>query len=167
VVNGYAGSATILVAIERGEADGICGLDWSSFKTQRPQWLQNKTAHVLIQAATKPNAELDAMNVPRVEDFVNNDLDRKAVSLVISQQAFSRPYVAPPGVPTQQTKILRDAFTAVLHDPQFLADAKAARLSINPSSGEEVQEAVTKLYSASGEVVQRARQLIASPAEQR
>jgi tripartite-type tricarboxylate transporter receptor subunit TctC len=167
VVNGYAGSATILVAIERGEADGICGLDWASFKTQRPQWLQDKIAHVLIQAATKPNAELDAMNVPRVEDFVKNDLDKQAVSLVIGQQAFSRPYVAPPGVPAEQTKILRDAFTAVLHDPQFLADAKAARLSINPSSGDEVQQAVTKLYSASGDVVQRARQLIASPAEQK
>jgi len=167
VVNGYSGSATILVAIERGEADGICGLDWSSFKTQRPQWVQDKTAHVLVQAATRPNAELDGMHVPHVEDLVKNDLDKQAVSLVISQQAFSRPYVAPPGVPAEQTKILRDAFTAVLHDPQFLADAKAARLSINPSTGEEVQQAVTKLYAASGEVVQRARQLIASPAEQR
>ncbi len=167
VVNGYVGSATILVAIERGEADGICGLDWSSFKTERPQWVKDKTAHVLIAAATKPNAELDALHVPHVEDLVKNDLDKQAVSLVISQQAFSRPYVAPPGVPAEQTKILRDAFTAVLHDPQFLADAEKARLSIHPSSGEEVQQAVTKLYSASGEVVQRARQLIASPAEQR
>jgi tripartite-type tricarboxylate transporter receptor subunit TctC len=167
VVNGYAGSATILVAIERGEADGICGLDWSSFKNERPQWVKDKTAHVLVQAATKPNAELDALHVPHVEDLVKNDLDKQAVSLVISQQAFSRPYVAPPGVPAEQTKILRDAFTAVLHDPQFLADAEKARLSIHPSSGEEVQQAVTKLYSASGEVVQRARQLIASPAEQR
>ena len=167
VVNGYAGSATILVAVERGEADGICGIDWASFKTQRPQWLQDKTAHILLQAATRPNAELDALNVPHVQDFVKNDLDKQAVSLVTKQQAFSRPYVTPPGVPAEQTKILRDAFTAVLHDPQFLADAKSARLSINPSSGEEVQQAVAKLYAASGEVVQRAKQLIASPAEQR
>ena len=167
VVNGYAGSATILVAVERGEADGICGIDWSSFKTQRPQWVADKTAHVLLQAASKPNAELDALTIPRVEDFVKNDLDKQAVSLVTRQQAFSRPYVAPPGLPAEQTKILRDAFTAVLHDPQFLADAKAARLSINPASGEEVQEAVTKLYAASGDVVQRAQKLIASPAEQR
>jgi tripartite-type tricarboxylate transporter receptor subunit TctC len=167
VVNGYKGSATILLAIESGEAEGICGLDWSSFKTQRPKWVEDKTAHVIIQAATKPIAELTAMNVPHVEDFVKNDLDKQAVSLVISQQAFSRPYVAPPGVPAEQTKILRDAFNAVLHDPKFVADAQAARLSINPGSGEEVQQAVTKLYAAAGEVVQRARQLIASPAEQK
>jgi hypothetical protein len=60
-------------------------------------------------------------------------------------------------------KILRDAFAAVLHDKQFLADAATARLSINPSTGETVADTVTKLYAAPAEVVQRARQLIASP----
>src|SRR5579862_5839698 len=163
VVNGYVGSAAILLAIERGEADGICGLDWASFKTQRPQWLRDKTGHVIIQAATKPNAELAALNVPHIEDFVKNGPDKQAVSLVVSQQAFSRPYVAPPGVPADQTKILRDAFAAVLHDPQFLADAQAARLSINPSSAETVERTVEKLYSSPADVVQRARELIASP----
>ena len=163
IVNGYKGTATIMLAIESGEAEGLCGIDWSSFKTQRPQWLRDKTAHVIIQAATGPNAELAALNVPNVETFVKNDLDRKAVTLIVSQQVFSRPYVAPPGVPAAQVKILRDAFAAVLHDAKFLADAQTARLSINPSSGETVGETVDKLYGASGEVVQRARQLIASP----
>jgi tripartite-type tricarboxylate transporter receptor subunit TctC len=163
IVNGYKGTAEIMIAIERGEAEGVCGLDWSSFKTQRPQWLRDKTAHVIIQAATGPNAELAALNVPNLDSFVKNDLDKKAVSLVVDQQIFSRPYVAPPDVPQAQAKVLRDAFAAVLHDPQFLADAKAARLSINPSTGETVQETVDKLYGAPAEVVQRARQLIASP----
>jgi tripartite-type tricarboxylate transporter receptor subunit TctC len=163
IVSGYKGTAEILVSIERGEAEGVCGLDWSSFKTQRPQWLRDKTAHVIMQAATGPNAELAALNTPTVESFVKNDLDKKALSLVISQQVFSRPYVAPPGVPAEQTKILREAFAAVLHDPQFLADAETARLSINPSSAETVQQTVEKLYSSPAEVVQRARELIASP----
>jgi tripartite-type tricarboxylate transporter receptor subunit TctC len=163
IVSGYKGTAEILVSIERGEAEGVCGLDWSSFKTQRPQWLRDKTAHVIMQAATGPNAELAALNTPTVESFVKNDLDKKAVSLVISQQVFSRPYVAPPGVPAEQTKILRDAFAAVLHDPQFLADAETARLTINPSSAETVQRTVEKLYSSPADVVQRARELIASP----
>jgi len=163
VVNGYKGTATILLAIERGEAEGVCGVDWSSFKTQRPQWLRDKTAHIIAQAATGPNAELAALNVPNIESFIKNDLDKKAVSLIVSQQVFSRPYVAPPGTAAEQTKILRDAFAAVLRDPQFLADAKTERLSINPTSGEAVAETVDKLYGASGEVVQRARQLIASP----
>lgn len=163
IVSGYKGTAEIMVAIERGEAEGVCGLDWSSFKTQRPQWLRDKTAHVIIQAATGPNPELAALNVPNLDQFIKNDLDRKAVDLIVSQQIFSRPYVAPPGVPQAQAKILRDAFAAVLRDPQFLADAQTARLSINPSSAETVQQTVDRLYGAPAEVVQRARQLIASP----
>lgn len=163
IVSGYKGTAEIMIAIERGEAEGVCGLDWSSFKTQRPQWLRDNTAHVIIQAATGLNAELAALNVPNVESFVKNDIDKQAVALVVGQQVFSRPYVAPPGVPAAQTKILRDAFAAVLHDKQFLADAATARLSINPSTGETVADTVNKLYGAPAEVVQRARQLIASP----
>ncbi len=58
---------------------------------------------------------------------------------------------------------MRDAFAAVLHDPQFLADAEKARLSVHPATAETVQQTVEKLYGASGEVVQRARALIAAP----
>jgi tripartite-type tricarboxylate transporter receptor subunit TctC len=163
VVNGYKGTATIMLAIERGEAEGICGLDWSSFKSERPQWLRDKTAHVIVQAATGPNAELAALGAPNLDSYVKNDLDKKAVNLVVSQQIFSRPYVAPPGVPAAQAKILRDAFAAVLHDPKFLADAQTANLTINPSTGETVAATVDNLYKAPAEVVQRARQLIAAP----
>jgi tripartite-type tricarboxylate transporter receptor subunit TctC len=163
IVSGYKGTAEIMIAIERGEAEGVCGIDWSSFKTQRPQWLRDKTAHVIIQAATGPNAELAALNVPNLDSYVKNDLDKKAVTLIVSQQIFSRPYVAPPGVAAEPVKILRDAFAAVLHDKQFLADAETARLSINPSTGETVADTVNKLYGAPADVVQHARQLIASP----
>jgi tripartite-type tricarboxylate transporter receptor subunit TctC len=166
IVTGYKGTADILLAIERGEIEGICGLDWSSLKAARPQWLRDKTANLLVQAAAEPNAELAALNVPNIDSLVKDDLDRQAVALIVSQQIFSRPYVAPPGVPAEQVKILRDAFAAVLHDAKFLAEAEAAHLSINPTSAETVQQAVVKLYGASGDVVARARQLIASP-EQR
>ena len=163
IVNGYKGTAEIMVAIERGEAEGLCGIDWSSFKTQRPQWLRDKTAHVIIQAAAGPNAELAALNVPNLLSFVKSDLDKQAVTLVTGQQVFSRPYVAPPGVPAAQAKILRDAFAAVLHDPQFLADAGKARLSVHPATAETVQQTVEKLYASPSNVVQRARALIAAP----
>lgn len=163
IVSGYKGTATILLAVERGEAEGLCGIDWSSLKTERPQWVHAHKAHILVQAAPRPNAELDALQVPNLMSFVKDDLDRKAVSLVTSQQVFSRPYAAPPGVPDPQVKILRAAFAAVLDDPKFRADAAAARLAIAPVPGERLQEVVAGLYGSAGAVVQRARALIASP----
>lgn len=163
IVSGYKGTAAIILAVERGEAEGLCGIDWSSLKTERPQWVHEGTAHILLQAAPEPNAELDALHVPNLLSFVKSDLDRKAVALVTSQQIFSRPYAAPPGVPAAQAKILRQAFAAVLRDPKFLADAATTRLDIAPTSGERLQRVVAQLYGAPADVVQRARQLITSP----
>ena len=86
--------------------------------------------------------------------------DRKPLELIVSQQVFGRPYVAPPGVPAEQVAILRKAFMGVLQDKGFLDDAKQVNLDIAPLPGEKVQETVSAIYAAPKEVVQRARELI-------
>jgi tripartite-type tricarboxylate transporter receptor subunit TctC len=160
IVSGYKGTADVLLAIERGEVEGVCGMDWASLKTQRPDWVRNRTANILVQNAPLPNAELTKLGVPSLDAFVKDEKDRQAVDLVIAQQIFARPYLAPPGLPEQTAKLLRAAFDRVLRDEKFLEDAKNTRLSVHPSSAETVQEAVTKMYRAPDDVVQRARRLM-------
>jgi len=160
IVSGYKGTADILLAIERGEVDGLCGLDWTSLKSQRPTWLEQKTVNILVQDGMESEHELDALGVPLIWKFIAKETDRAPVELIVSQQVFGRPYVAPPGVPAEQVKMLRDAFEAVMKDEAFLADAKQGRLDISPLRGEKVQEVVAKLYAAPKDVVQRAKQLI-------
>ena len=160
IVSGYKGTADILLAIERGEVDGLCGLDWTSLKSQRPTWLEQKTVNILVQDGMETEHELDVLGVPPIWTFIANEADKAPVELIVSQQVFGRPYVAPPGVPAEQVKMLRDAFEAVMKDEAFLADAKQGRLDISPLRGEKVQEVVAKLYAAPKEVVQRAKQLI-------
>ena len=96
IVSGYKGTANIMLAIERGEIEGMCGIDWSSLKAERSQWLRDKTVHLLVQAATEPDPELAARNVPTVGSFIKDDLDKQGVVSGHRQQVFSRPYVAPP-----------------------------------------------------------------------
>ena len=160
IVSGYKGTTDILLAIERGEVDGLCGLDWTSLKAQRPVWLREKTVNILVQDGMESEHELDELGVPPVWNFITKDTDKAPVELIVSQQVFGRPYVAPPGVPAEQVKMLRDAFEAVMKDEAFLADAKLGRLDISPLRGEKVQEVVSKLYAAPKDVVQRAKQLI-------
>ena len=160
IVSGYKGTADILLAIERGEVDGLCGLDWTSLKSQRPTWLEQKTVNILVQDGMESEHELDALGVPPIWKFITKDSDKAPVELIVSQQVFGRPYVAPPGVPAEQVKMLRDAFEAVMKDEAFMADAKQGRLDISPLRGEKVQDVVAKLYAAPKEVVQRAKQLI-------
>ncbi len=160
VVSGYAGTAEIALAIERGEIDGVCGWDWASFKSQRPDWIKDDKVNVLLQVGLEPNDELTRMGVPSVFKYVKTEDDRKVVELVISQQVFQRSYVAPPGLPAEQLGALRSGFDATMSDKQFLDDAEKARLDISPLSGTKVQDLVQKLYGTPKDVITRARQAI-------
>jgi hypothetical protein len=39
VIAGYDPGFGLTMAIERGEAEGICGLSWSTMKASRPHWI--------------------------------------------------------------------------------------------------------------------------------
>ena len=160
IVSGYKGTSDIMLAMERGEAAGLCGFDYSSLKSQKPDWLRDKTINILVQDGLEPEPELTAMGVPTIWPFIKNELDRSAVELVLSQQLFGRSYVLPPGASAEAVATLRKAFAATVVDPEFLADATRARVSISASSGERLQEVVSRVHSAQKEVVARARQII-------
>lgn len=160
VVAGYKGTADITLAMERGEVDGTCGWDWSSVKSQKPDWLRDHKLNLLVQVGLDPNPELTKMGVPEIWKYVEGDDNRKIVELVVSQQVFQRSYIAPPGTPAEEIAILRKAFDATMTDPQFLADAQTVRIAISPLSGAKVQDIVSKLYATPKEIVARAKQVI-------
>lgn len=160
IVSGYKGTADLFLAIERGEVDGMCGLDWSSLKAQRPDWIRDKKINIITQTALEAEPELTKLGVPMMWDSVKVELDRKAAALVVSQQIFGRPYILPPGTPEAQVKILRSAFMKTMIDKQFLEEAVKARIDIAPTSGEKVQELVTRIFATTPDVVERAKAII-------
>ncbi len=160
IVSGYQGTPAVTLAMERGEVDGICGIDWSSLRSQKADFIRDGKLNVLVQAGLEPNDELTKMGVPMIWKFVDNDEDRQVAELVIAQQLFGRPYIAPPGTPAEAVKILRAAFEAALNDPELLADAQKARIDILPAGGERVQEGVDRIYGAPKRIVEKAKEAI-------
>lgn len=160
VVSGYKGMAEIMLAMERGEIDGVCGFDWSSLNAQRPDLLRDKKLNLLVQVGLERLPQLDQLGVPKIWDFVQGDENRAVTELVVSQQLFGRPYVVAPGTAEAQVKTLRDAFDAVTKDPEFLADATRVKLTVDPASGAVVQSVVAKMYAASKEIVTRAKAVV-------
>jgi tripartite-type tricarboxylate transporter receptor subunit TctC len=160
IVSGYKGTAALYLAMERGEIDGICGVDWTALKSQRAEMLRDKKLNLLVQDGLEPEPELAALGVPQTWLFIRAELDRKAVRLIVGfQQAFGKAYLAPPGVPADRIRILRQAFADTLRDPKFLAEAKSVRIDIEPQSGETVQQTVNDLYSAPKEVLERIKEI--------
>jgi tripartite-type tricarboxylate transporter receptor subunit TctC len=160
VVPGYRGTADMALAMERGEIDGVCGWDWSSFKSQRPNWLRDHKANVLMQVSIEPHPELTKMGVPTVFKFVKDEEARKVVELVISQSVFQRSYIAPPETPPAQLEVLRKAFDDTMADKAFLADTEKLRIDIEPLPGAKVQDLVARLYTTPKDIIERARKAI-------
>jgi tripartite-type tricarboxylate transporter receptor subunit TctC len=160
LVAGYKGTADIFLAMERGEVDGMCGLDWASLKSQRPDWVRDRTVNILVQVNLEPEPELSKLGVPPIWKFIANEADKKAVELIVGQQVFGRPYLAPPGVAAEALAILRTAFAATLRDRDFLADAERTRIDVVATSGERVQQLLEQLYAAPKATVDRAKDLV-------
>jgi tripartite-type tricarboxylate transporter receptor subunit TctC len=156
VVSGYTATSEITLAMDRGEVQALCGWDWSSLQSQQPDYA--KKYHLVLQTAVRPNAELDGLGIPEIRRFVKSESDRSVIDLVLTQQLFGRPFVAPTGTPAPVTRVLRNAFDATLKDKAFLNEAAKARLQILPADGAAVQEAVEKLYASPKAVVDRAKQ---------
>jgi len=160
VVGGYKGSAEMMLAIERGEVDGMCGWDWPSLKASKPDWIRDNKVHILAQFGLEPDPELTQRGVPPIWQFIKKEEDKKPVELVLSQQVFGRPYIAPPGTPAEAVKLLRDGFMATMADKEFLDEAQRAKLAVNPLDGGKVQEVVSRIYASPPAVVARAKELI-------
>lgn len=157
VVRGYKGSVDILLSMERHEVEGICGLDWASLRTQKPDWVRDKKMHVILQTGLDPHPELTSMGVPEIWKYVKNDESRRVLELILGQQVFGRPFMLPPGAPAERLAILRKAFEATTADKAFVADAEKMGLEITPANGARVQDVVAKMYASPEAIVKRAR----------
>jgi tripartite-type tricarboxylate transporter receptor subunit TctC len=167
LIGGYAGSREIMMAMERNEVQGMCGMDWSSFLTQQPNWVSNGFARLLAQEDLKGHPVMNKMGVPLTISFAKTAEVRDAMELIYSQNLFGRPYIMAPGVPADRVAALRRAFAAMLKDSALLAEAEKLGLDINPMGGEELQALVAKLYATPPNVVERAKQslIYKSPAK--
>jgi tripartite-type tricarboxylate transporter receptor subunit TctC len=161
IVPGYKGPGDLFLAMERGEIDGICGLDWSALKSQKPDWIRDHKLNLLVQDGLDPDPELAALGVPQPWSYIKNEIDRKAIELMVGfQQAFGKAYLAPPDVPVEQVAQLRAAFAAALRDRELLAEAEKLQIEIAPQAGDEVRKVVADLYSTPPSVVERIKQMM-------
>ncbi|HEV2571558.1 MAG TPA: hypothetical protein VGU72_07465 [Beijerinckiaceae bacterium] len=158
LITGYPGSQDAALAMERGETQGLCGIQWSSFITNYPSWLEKDQVRILAQLSSPDgDPELNRRGVPNMWTFVKNDADRRVLSVIFSQLEFGRPYVLPPGVPADLIVAYRAAFDATVQDQEFLAEAKKLQLDIDAVSGERVQKLVEDIYATPKADIEKAK----------
>jgi tripartite-type tricarboxylate transporter receptor subunit TctC len=158
VVSGYDTSSGLTMAVERGEADGICGLSWSTIRASRPHWIKDNALNVLVQMGLAKLRDLP--EVPSALDLVDGAESKEVMELILIRQEAGRPFAAPPGTPADRIAALRAAFEATLADADFIAEAEKLQLEIEPMTGAAIEQMLAKAYAAPKPIVARAAALV-------
>jgi tripartite-type tricarboxylate transporter receptor subunit TctC len=158
LIGGYAGSREIIVAMERNEVQGMCGMDWSSLWVQQRDWINRGFVRLLAQEDLRGHPEMNRIGVPLTIKFAKTDEDRQVMEMIYSQNLFGRPYILPPGVPSDRVATLRGALAATLRDRTLLTEAEKSGLDVEPMGGEELQALVARLYALPPRIIERAKQ---------
>jgi tripartite-type tricarboxylate transporter receptor subunit TctC len=159
-IAGYPGTQELMLAVERGELDGIVGYSWSVARFGNKEQLDNGTLKIILQVALSKHPDLP--DVPLVTDFVKNPTDLQVLELIFSRNSMGRPLVAPPGLDPVVAKALRQGFARAMHDPDLIAEAAKINLELNFVSGEDVQALVERLYHYPSGVIARAQAIAAA-----
>jgi tripartite-type tricarboxylate transporter receptor subunit TctC len=80
--------------------------------------------------------------------------------LILVSGDLGRPIMAPPGVPTDRVKILRQAFMKALADPELLAQAEKQNIEIEATSGEDLEGLAKDVMSQPPDVIERMKKLL-------
>jgi tripartite-type tricarboxylate transporter receptor subunit TctC len=159
-IAGYPGTQEIMLAIERGELDGIVGYSWGVARVGSRDDLASGRLKIVMQLGLEKHRELP--DVPMLNAFVTAQEDRQVLDMIFSRQAMGRPLVAPPGTDPRAGAALRTAFAEAMRDPQLIAEAAKMDLELGFVSGQDVQALVERLYQSPPAVIARAQAIVAN-----
>jgi tripartite-type tricarboxylate transporter receptor subunit TctC len=156
IIEGYKSPADVIIAIERGEVEGLCSA-YAQFRTQE-QAIRDGKLRLLMRAEENPAPEL--AHVPSVYDFAKTGDQKRFLRFVLSTTEFGRPYVLPPDVPKELVAVMRKAFADAAHDPELTAEAGKMKLDMIYTPPDRLERLVASLYETPPAMVEAVRKLV-------
>lgn len=164
IVTGYPGGGEIDLAAERGEIQ-CRSLTIGAFYAREPYhtWRKKGFVRILVQTGRKRDSLLP--DVPTLyelmDEYKTPQLARRVSTVILASGDLGRPIVAPPSLPPDRVKILRDAFMKTMSDRELLEEAKKKNLDITPTTGEELESLAKEVIAQPPEVVERMKKILA------
>jgi tripartite-type tricarboxylate transporter receptor subunit TctC len=160
LVSGYPGTNDIVLAMQRGEVDGLCGISWSTINAAHPDWIPKHLVNILVQAPISKADEIPG--VPLATDLATAPEQLQIVKVLMASQGMARPFVAPPGIPADRKAALVAAFDATMTDPEFLAEAHKLALDVRPVTGATIDKILADVYTTPKDVLAKTIKAIAN-----
>jgi tripartite-type tricarboxylate transporter receptor subunit TctC len=158
LVSNYKGTAQIRLACEGGELDGTC----RTLDSMRMDWKKAwETGEVVIVLQATPTPLPELPGVPLAMNYAKTSEAQQLIQAGIYDPGqYFRPYILPPSTPKELVQILRDAFMGTMRDPEFMAEAAKAKMSLDPVSGEELEKLVLGIFKVDRALVSKLKAIL-------
>jgi tripartite-type tricarboxylate transporter receptor subunit TctC len=158
IVSGYPGATDIDLAVEKGEVHCRAATIGAFFGREPGRtWARTGFVRILVQGGAKRDTRIP--DVPTIWELMKKqntpEVIRGFARVLLATGKFGRPLVASPGVPPDRVKILREAWSKALKEPELLAEVKKAGMDLSPVSGEELQDLAKEVIHQPPEVIER------------
>ena len=163
MVTGYPGAADVDLAVEKNEVQ-CRGTTISAFFGREPgkSWAKNGYVRFLVQTGDKRNHRLP--DTPTIWELMEQEkateAKKRLARVVLGPGAFGRPILATPAIPAERVKILREAYSKMLKDPEFVAEANKRQWELNPVSGEKLEALAKEVIHQSPDIVERMKKVL-------
>lgn len=159
LIEGYKGVADVRLAAESGEVAGFCS-SWEGTKSSWRSVLDAGEGMVVLQ--TVPKAHPEHAKIPLAVDLIQSKEGRELFNLVVHNAGgtINRLYSLPPATPKDRVRALQKAFQDTMKDPEFLAEAKKARLDIDPITGEDIEKTIVDIKNIPPATFERLKGII-------
>ena len=163
MVVGYGSGGEMNLAIEKGEIHCRAGTV-SAYVGREPTraWIQTGFVRALVQSGATRYPKLP--DVPTLYELMEAhktpEAVRRVAKVLLSSGDLGRPFIAPPGMPADRLKILREAFTKSINDPALVADAQKRRWDLDPLNGEGLETLSKEIMVQPPEVVERVKKML-------
>lgn len=158
IIQGYPGTSDLVLAMERGEIQGIGYYSWSNIPSKNPTWLSEQKIQVLLQTGDQRSPELP--DVPTVSELATDPGKRLVQDLWLSPLEFARPYAMPPETPKDRVAAIQAAFGEMLKNGDFQEDAKKSGMVVDPRSADQIRALLNRIAAMPPSVIEDAKKAV-------
>ena len=156
IIEGYKAAQDVLLAIERGEVQGVCS-SYSQFRSYDRLFREGKLRILFrVEEAAIP----ERPELPTIFEHARTNEQRQLMRFVFSSVEFGRPYVLPPDVPKERVDIMRQAFAATAKDPELIVEAEKLKLDMSYHPPSHLERLVAQLYETPPAMIEIVKRLV-------
>ena len=152
IVMGYKNSGDVMLAMDRGEVDGVCQT-YQGVEHSRPGQMASGQIRLLFNLEKEP---IPGTNAPTVRQFARSQEQRLLADFFSANNDLGRPLITPPGIPDDRLTALRNAFDTAVRSKDYLEEAEKQHLDTNSRSGLEQEADFRSILATPPEIIKLA-----------